>query len=367
MSQARFDRSIHQKLHEMVEEKAAPGFQLALGYKDRTIGLYQVGYRDLEKIKKVKPSTLFDLASLTKVISTVTLVMHLRQRGLLESFELPIHRWLPSLQSELRHCRLMDLLNHRSGLKPIFEETDDLHESREDRVRFFLKRIDEDYSAAERGKTVYSDVGYMLLGILLESATEKRLRDLFLETTGSQKCLSYGPLQFPFEFLSSCWRVPHLALAQSLEEPRIWLKGIPQDPRAQWMGGDAGHAGVFGTAFAVEAWGRELWMAYQGKSVRRSDRVVRELLDCRPDFDRFRGGFDTPSGASQTGQYASPRDWIGHLGYTGCSFWMHLEKGFRVTLLSHRHAPGHDPLQLNKSRPRFHDWLQENVFSKLAL
>jgi len=357
---------VNEKLRELVDEQCAPGFQLALGWKDQTLGLYEVGHRNAEKKLPVLRSTFFDLASLTKVLSTVSLIAWMRQKGLLESFDLPLQRWFPSLQSELRNRSLWELLHHETGLKPTFEKTHDLHGSREERIRFFLADIDASYLGKGPFAAVYSDVGFMLLGLVLEQLQERRLRDLFLETFGKDRRLCFGPIHFRGEFLASVFKNPQIAPTWSLDEPPYWLRGIPQDPRAQWMGGDAGHAGLFGTAEAIEEWGKEFWMSYAGKGVRLSDRVLRELLDRRSESaGRFRGGFDTPSPPSQAGHLARPESVVGHLGYTGCSFWMDLEKGWRITLLSHRHGPNQDPLRLNQFRPLFHDWLHQEIFSKL--
>ncbi len=360
----RRDRLIQTKLQELIDEKVAPGIQLALGYKDQCLGVYCAGYRDPQTKVKLRESSLFDLASLTKVISTVSLVLLLRQKGGIPSLQEKIHHWLPSLNSDLKERTLLDLLNHRAGLPKIFEHTEELHDSRDDRWRFFIDQIDAQYKAGS-SEVVYSDVGYMILGRILELASGKRLRDLFLENLGAPDQLVYGPVQYPLQFLSRFFDIPNVVSSWSLGEPSFKMRGLPQDPRAQWLGGDAGHAGLFGCAEAVESWGRELWVSYHGKGLKFSDRILRELLDSDPNFIRFRGGFDTPTPPSQAGSLVNSSTVIGHLGYTGTSFWMDLERGWRITLLSHRHAPQVDPARLSQFRPQFHDWILEEIFTTL--
>lgn len=361
------DRRIQKKLQELVDESCAPGFSLALGFRDRSLGGWTAGLRDEGRRRLVKKSTLFDLASLTKIISTVSLIGWARQSGKLDSLDATLGRFFPTLQSSLRERSIRELLHHRASLPPVFESIDEWQDSRESRVRFFLSEVDKQYQPGMA--ETYSDVGYMLLGLILEEVFEKRLRDLFLEVFGDRDHLTYGPLQFGFEFLTAIYPLPHIAPTWSLTEPKHLLKGLPQDPRAQWLGGDAGHAGLFGTAIAVEEWAREIWTSYQGKGLRLSDRILRDLLSPDSFSRRFRGGFDTPTGnehrPSQAGHLANPATVVGHLGYTGASFWMDLEKGWRVTLLSHRHGPLRDDGRLNHFRPLFHDWLQTEVFSKL--
>jgi CubicO group peptidase (beta-lactamase class C family) len=134
------------------------------------------------------------------------------------------------------------------------------------------------------------------------------------------------------------------------------------------LGGDAGHAGLFGTSEGVEDWGRELFMCYHGKGLLFSDRIIRDFIQFEGhERGKFLNGFDTPSignEISQAGRRFSEFT-IGHLGYTGTSFWMDIEKGYRVTLLSHRFAPAIDIQTLRALRPDFHDWLHAEVFSKL--
>ena len=142
------------------------------------------------------------------------------------------------------------------------------------------------------------------------------------------------------------------------------MAGVSQDPRAQWLDGDAGHAGLWGTARGVEVWAQQIYRAFHGKDSVLSDRVVRSFIDFDRPFERWMNGFDTPTQPSQSGS-RFPRTTIGHLGYTGTSFWMDVESGARITLLCHRFDEGIRPERLRELRPHFHDWIWENVFSTL--
>ena len=90
---ASIKREILNKLEELVKDRVAPGFQLVLGHKKETLGCFVVGLRDAMNNKPVTPSTWFDLASLTKIISTVDLLMLARQEGRIESLDVPLSRW----------------------------------------------------------------------------------------------------------------------------------------------------------------------------------------------------------------------------------------------------------------------------------
>jgi CubicO group peptidase (beta-lactamase class C family) len=360
-------RRIHEKLQALVQAKAASGFQLVLGYKHETLGIFCEGLADLKDKRAVTPKTWYDLSSLTKILSTVDLLIKAKQEKKISDLDQPLKTWFPFFSSELKNQSLRDVLNHQAALQPIFEYTHELGEelpTREDRIRFFLRKIDETYlphSESDR-KVVYSDVGFMLLGVLVEQVFAKRLRSL----SEGRDCLSFGPIVFPLEWMSSLFPFRSLAAIQSLEAKPKWLKGVVQDPRAQWLEGDAGHAGLFGTGLGVENWGRELYLGYHGKSLQLSDKAVRAFIDFENQQGTYLNGFDTPAkeGLSQAGS-KSGASTLGHLGYTGCSFWMEIEKGFRVTLLSHRFQPGSDPEILRKLRPGFHDWIFNEVFFRL--
>ncbi|MDB5036537.1 MAG: beta-lactamase [Bacteriovoracaceae bacterium] len=363
-------RRISEKLKTLVLEGAGSGFQLVLGFKNESLGCFTAGVADFKNRRVVRRSTRFDLASLTKILVVIDLLIKAHQENKISDLNSPLKTWFPFFSSDLKNRTILDVLNHRSGLPPIFEYTNEIGEelpSRDDRIRFFLRKIDETYlpHPSDGAKIIYSDVGFMLLGLLLEQAYGRRLQHLY-ENRGE---LSYGPISFHAEWLSWLTGSGTVAAIQSLDAKPKWLKGVVQDPRAQWLGGDAGHAGLFGTADGVENWGRELFMAYHGKSLHQSDRIVRKFIDFDlPLNGSYLNGFDTPSreGISQSGSQFSNTT-IGHLGYSGCSFWMDIEKGIRVTLLSHRFQPGIEPDKLKKLRPAFHDWLHAEVFSKLRV
>ncbi len=331
----------------MIQAGAAPGFQCALGIKDRSLGCYSVGRSQPPARTSVTAETFFDLASLTKVVGTVTFILWgLQLRKNLELTD-PLSKFFPSFSSGLKDRTVKDLLLHRAGLPGIFETLEELP-SREERIRFFLQRVDQEYTALS---PQYSDVGFILLGLILEQVFGKRLREIAASYFGKSD-IKYGPISGR-----------KAAYSVSLEDSTEVLKGVVQDPRAEWLDGDAGHAGLFGTAEAIEKWAQQIFRAYHGKDTLLGDRVVRGLLNFEEDM-RWVGGFDRPTPPSQAGELFSATT-IGHLGYTGTSFWMDLETGARVTLLAHRYSPGFDPEILKKHRPEFHNWLWREVFSKI--
>lgn len=360
---------INQKLLELTRKLAAPGFQLVLGWKDETLFSTAVG-KQFPKRWSVRRSTRFDLASLTKVIATSTELMRARQDQVLRSLDTPVGEFFPFLRSALKEKTLRALLEHRAGLPPIFDlsqSADDTQISRELRGQFFLERVDAGFRE-EAPKPTYSDVGFMILGLVLEQIRGRSLREIFHRKYE----MEFGPLTSYFPpFFHVAPSPPRSSITDS-ERGLEGKSGDPyqigrvQDQRAEWWGGDAGHAGLFGTAEGVELWARQIYRAYFGKDLELSDRVVRDFiqLPLKALEQRFTGGFDTPDRPpkpSQAGKYFGPES-FGHLGYTGTSFWMDLETGYRVILISHRYPRVE---RMRELRPLFHDWLMEEVFFRL--
>jgi len=369
---ARVQKQIEDYLRSWVSQGVAPGFQLALGYGQKTLGVFCVGSRDFLTARSVTPRTWYDLSSLTKVISGSTLIAFALQARLIPDLSCRLQMWFPQLESSLKDLNLQELLEHRSGLPAVFEGALEDFSSREERQKYFLRLMDEKYAdhEARRGEVIYSDVGFMLIGMVLELVYGRRLKTVFSQFfSATENELAYGPLDFRLDWLSGWLGGECVARSMDLEDPATTHRGFVQDPKAQWWLGESAHAGLFGTAAGIERWALEIFNAFHGKSIRLSDKVLRSALG-EPSDSRFRFGFDTPTQselrASQAGRKA-PKSMIGHLGYTGCSFWMDLESGIRVTLLCHRHFPGGEAQRLSEERPAFHDWLYQNVFSRLEL
>mgnify|MGYP000909054647 CR=1 FL=1 len=360
-------RRIQERLDQFVNDGASAGAQLALGFRDDSIGTFCSGIADPRNGIPVRSNTWFDLASLTKVICTATWTMRAMQLSMID-LDQPIRIYLPQLRSRLRERTIRMLLNHRSGLPPIFTNTQDVG-SREEKRRFFVTQIDEAYQCEEEyPETVYSDVDFMLLGIILEQVFHQRLETFFHESDGLFYKPTFGRGKVR-GLLARTFPMGWVAPILDLSEGAPWLQGLVQDPRARWFEGVSGHSGLFGTALGVERWARDLYMGFHGKSTFWSDKIVRRFLPLETmalsDNDRFVQGFDRPSGVSQAGTLLPRASTIGHLGYTGTSVWIDMESGMRISLLTHRFLPGIMPERLREVRPGIHDWLVGEVFSKL--
>jgi serine-type D-Ala-D-Ala carboxypeptidase len=340
-------------LERAVAERVFPAAAVAVTERNRLVALKGFGRftYDVDS-PAVAPATIFDVASLTKVVATTTMSMMLYERGLLD-LDAPLAGIVPEFisdDSRRREVTLRMLLAHSSGLPA--------HE------KFFLKAHDRDSLlhlafatplVAEPGsKAVYSDIGFILLGVALEKLADEPLdrfcqREIF--DALSMTSTTFNPPRELKEQIPPTQNDKHF-------RHRV-IQGEVQDENASVLGGVAGHAGVFSTAgdFARVAHA----MLCGGSPILRNDTV--ELFTRRqsePAETSRALGWDTPSTPSQSGKYFSARS-FGHLGYTGTSLWIDSERGVSITLLTNRTWPDCSDQKIKALRPRFHDAVIESM------
>ena len=302
--------------------------------------------------------TIFDLASLTKPLATTAACMLLCAEGRLR-VDHRVSRWLPELdRPQTRGMRVWQLLDHSSGLPawlPLYQQVARLTRSR--RRAAVRRRVAATSLEAPPGtQAVYSDLGFILLDWLLERCAGQRLdrlvagrlyRPLGLSRTQFIDLARPGSAQTLREQIAPTERCPWRGRR---------LQGEVHDDNCHAMGGISGHAGLFSTAHEVHLLTRELVAAHQGVASLLDRKVVRRFWGWRrvPGSTRCLG-WDTPSpvGAS-AGRLWSPRS-VGHLGFTGTSLWIDLERSSWVVLLTNRVYRGREPNPMKRFRPRLHD------------
>jgi CubicO group peptidase (beta-lactamase class C family) len=345
-----------------MEQRAFPGAVLAVGSKGETtvVPVGRLTYED--SAPAVAADTIYDLASLTKVVATTTAAMILTERGAL-ALERPVAFCLPDfvepydtaadpLWAARGEVTVRHLLAHTSGL-PAYE-------------RFFLRarakaHVLEEAQAlpleeAPGRKAVYSDVGFILLGAILELAAGQSL-DAFCET---EIFAPLGMKDTRFNPPPELWN--RIAPTEQDNEFRKRLiHGEVHDENAWVMGGVAGHAGLFGTAGDLAAFCR---MLLAGGRVNATQVLKHETID---EFTRAqpvaeglaRGlGWDKPSEPSSCGRHFSSSSY-GHLGFTGTSLWLDPEKELFVILLTNRVHPSRTNEAIRRVRPAVHDAVVE--------
>jgi CubicO group peptidase (beta-lactamase class C family) len=335
----------------------------------------------------VSGDTRFDLASLTKVISTTSLFLRLWTEGKVGPDTL-VSRFFPGSPVGAAGATVADLLYHRSGLPPFvpfFAQALTAHPELLDadcpsalraRVReeVIVAAAATPLAAEPRTKTAYSDVGFILLGEILSRAAHAPLDTLFSRHVAEPLGLGarfHRLTDFPAD------SVPAPTGATRPREPApgqdgMW-KDVPSKPtrpgevdddNAWVMDGVAGHAGLFGTAVDVARFGQAVLDGCAGGAALAPGPLWHRVLATDPlvPGSTRSMGFDSPSeGMSSAGHYIgdTPPGAVGHLGFTGTSLWVDLRRSLVVALVTNRVAQGRQELRIRDFRPLFHDFVVE--------
>jgi CubicO group peptidase (beta-lactamase class C family) len=292
----------------------------------------------------VQHDTVFDLASLTKVIATTALVMTQYERGVV-ALDDPLSRYLPSWPGgAAAPVTVRDLLAHCSGL-PAYAP---LYQSLTGRAAFEAAICATPLAYAPRHASVYSDLGFMLLGFLLDDVGG--LAESF--TTLWTRLGAGEDLQF---LPPAIWQRRTAPTEHDPWRKRLLL-GEVHDENAAALGGVAGHAGLFGTASAVGVFARHLLQVLDGRAGLYREDTVRLFTTRRdgiPGSSRALG-WDTMLPTSSCGTRMSPRA-FGHTGFTGTSLWIDPDRGAYVVLLTNRVHPSRHNEGITALRPAVHD------------
>jgi serine-type D-Ala-D-Ala carboxypeptidase len=299
----------------------------------------------------VTTATMFDLASLTKVMATTAMAMILYERGLLD-LEAPVIAIVPEFGEDNDQHRLevtlRMLLAHSSGL-PAYEKLFLRAQTRETLLR---AAFSTPLTALPGTRAEYSDIGFIILGVVLE-----RLADEPLESFCQREI--FGPLGMTRTTFNpaSEWKHAIAPTADDRAFRRRVIQGEVQDENAFVLGGVAGHAGLFSAAEDLAIFAHALLNA--GYPILRSTTV--ELFTRResaPEGTSRALGWDTPSEPSQSGSHFSPRS-VGHLGYTGTSLWIDPERQLSIAMLTNRTWPDCRNEGIKRVRPSFHNAVVE--------
>jgi len=335
-------------LQEAVNSRAFPGTAMSVVHHGNLVSLHGMGRFTYELASpEVTPGTIFDLASVSKVVGTTAMAMLLYESGHLD-LDVPVAGIIPEFargDARRRDVTVRMLLAHSSGLPAYVRLYQDAH-TREDLLQAALAvplEADPDTRAE------YSDIGFIILGAALERIADESL-DRFCGR------MVFGPLGM--RHTTYCPPAQLRAGIPPTEDDRQFRKriiqGEVQDENASVLGGIAGHAGLFSNAADLAAFAH--CMLRGGSPILRVDTL--ELFTRRHGPSSRALGWDTPSAPSQSGTYFSSRS-FGHLGYTGTSLWIDPERQLAVVLLTNRTWPDKQSQLIKQLRPRFHDAVVE--------
>jgi CubicO group peptidase (beta-lactamase class C family) len=297
---------------QAVETGRIPGAAVAVCTRDGHREVFSFGSAQLQpKRDKLTIEHWWDLASLTKVLVTVRQILRLVEAGWLDLDD-PLERHLPDLYqyddaTPVRKLTLRQLLTHQAGLPAVVP----LYAQGGDAATVRARLLQTDWPL---GTPVYSDIGYMLLGLVIERVTDTAFSAWVLD-----EGLSFRPkaeLCVATEFCQ--WR-------------GRMVRGEVHDENAAALGGAAGHAGLFGT---VDGLTRQIHGLLNGAWL--STAGMEAML--RPATPTRALGWDIAHAGWHGGSLCSPRT-IGHLGFTGVGLWVDFERGYGWCLLSNRVHP----------------------------
>ncbi len=346
----RFRRAF-QILERAIADRAFPGCGVAVTHRGELLASKALGRFTYDpSATAVQTESIFDLASVSKVIATTAMAMVLYERGLLD-IETPVTAIVPEFAGtdpRRTEVTIRMLLAHSSGL-PAYEK---LFQRAATRDELLAAAFETELTADPDTRAEYSDIGFIILGVALERLADESL-DIFCQRE------IFGPLGLSHTAFNppKSWKDRIVPTADDQTFRHRVIQGEVQDENASVLGGVAGHAGVFSTAGDVAVFAHA--MLNGGRPLLRPGTV--ELFTRReatpPDTSRALG-WDTPSPPSQSGQHFSPRS-FGHLGYTGTSLWIDPDRQLSITLLTNRTWPDCKNQAIKQVRPAFHNAVVE--------
>jgi CubicO group peptidase (beta-lactamase class C family) len=342
-----------QVLERAVTVKAFPAAVVEVGTAHRPLWCQAFGHLSWEvEAGDAREDTVFDLASLTKVLATTPLIMRSVERGGL-GLDDPVSNHVSLWRDEHGGAAvtIRDLLAHCSGLPahlPFYREF-------EGRATFESAISSTPLAYPPRSKSIYSDLGFMLLGFILENvgAPLSLQFDTLRQQMGGIQDLQFHP--------PVLWRARTAPTRRDEWRGRL-LVGEVDDDNAWALGGAAGHAGLFGTVQAVGECARHLLQILEGRQGAFQEQTLRTFISRRTDVPGSSRalGWDTMLPTSSCGTRMSPQA-FGHVGFTGTSLWIDPDAAIYVVLLTNRVHPTPDNDAIKLIRPALHDAVMDEL------
>jgi beta-N-acetylhexosaminidase len=346
-----------------VADKAFPGATVAVGYRGK-VAVHAFGNLSYDaNAPAVDVRTMYDIASLTKVVATTTLVAKLAEGDFNVPLDLDakVERYLPEWTTgakgqdlDWRHqVTVRHLLTHTSGLPPFKEYWRTSKGKQETLTRIFAEPLDNEPGTKE----VYSDLGIILMAEIVERLTGRTLDDL-------AKAFIFSPLGMKdtiFRPSKNLW--PWIAPTEFDRNLRNRLvQGEVHDENAFTMGGVSGHAGLFSTAPDLSAFCQMLLnggVYAHHRILKRA--TIAQFTAPQPLSNGTRTlGWAVPTEGSSSGHYFSAHS-FGHTGFTGTSIWIDPDRQLFVVLLTNRVHPTRENQKIAQVRPALHDAVMQGL------
>ena len=329
-----------------VHARAFPAAVVEVGSRDGVRWQQAFGRLDYDpESLATQTTTIFDLASLTKVIATTSLVMRLVERGTL-ALNHPIRKWIPEWRGNDReHVTVRSLLTHSSGLTawlPFYRDYTGRQE-----FQHAICSLPLEYPPDTQA--IYSDLGFILLGFIVEDAGGQSF-----QTQAEQ--LLHAVTSAPLMFNPPAELRPAIAPTEHDQWRGRRLVGEVHDENCWALGGAAGHAGLFGTAQAVGDFARAVLQGLQGTDTRiaKADTLRRFVTRAGTATGSRALGWDTMLPTSSCGTKMSASA-FGHTGFTGTTLWIDPVREVYVVFLTNRVHPTRENTAIQQIRPALHD------------
>jgi CubicO group peptidase (beta-lactamase class C family) len=326
---------IFKSFQDQVSNQLFTDFEVLVSQKNKIIYHSQ---------SKKNTDLLFDIASLTKPICITSLVLIALSENKI-SLDQKVVDLISFQNSEVR---IIDLLNHQAGFSPYRDYENlipkNIIGNRDQVKRWFLDQLNQEPLDQIHQKTIYSDLDYILLGFILEKIYELSLDQLFLEK-----------IALPLKLKNTSF----IPIHQNKDK-------IVHDPRAYLLDGISGHAGLFSHAKDIHRWLLKVKDSYLNQKSFFDHDILDEHLNFKNsnlNIRKFILGFDLKSNPSSTGKFFSNQT-LGHLGFTGCSFWWDINQDFWIIILTSRNLNPDNLDKMKTFRPLIHDLIYAELLSR---
>ena len=316
-------------IEQAIREDRIPGAVVLIGHEGKTIYQKAYGNRSVAPAKEAMTlDTMFDVASLTKIVATTSAMMKLVAEGKV-AIDAPVTRYLPAFQGGRSDITIRDLMTHYSGLRPDLDLEPEWSGYETGIGRALLDKPVNPL----RSKFVYSDINFVLLGEIIHKVTgqpeNEYVRRILFEPLG-MKDTTYLPAPA---------LTPRIAPTETQKDGTI-LRGVVHDPTARFMGGVAGHAGLFSTAADLAKFCQMILDGGQG--IFPAATIAEFTRSQSPAGKAARRGLgwdvDTVYSGNRGNLFpAGPT--FGHTGFTGTSFWIDPATNTYVILLANSVHP----------------------------
>jgi len=354
---------------EKVFPCAATGISVGVG-KNKRKTIVHCGNKSLYPEKrKLKKETYFDLASLTKPLATTMAVL-----CLIKMKKIDVDEKLPSLletkiKDEKKEITIKQLLGHSSGLPAHREYFRILKDTPANKKKVAIDTLilREGLDCLPGTKTIYSDVGFMLLGRIIEKKSgyplEQFIKNKVLQPLNLEKKIFFNSL---FDN-NNIHTKKEFAATENCPWRKKILCGEVHDDNCYAMGGVAGHSGLFGDIESLTTYGGlilDMWKGVKNHPNIENKDLVNFLVRQKkiPGSGRTLGFDTTGKSGSSSGKYFSEKT-VGHLGFSGTSFWIDPEKEIVVVLLTNRVHPSRENTKIKQFRPYFHNMVLGRIFN----